>query len=173
MPRIPRLVVPGYPHHVTQRGNRRQKTFFCTDDYLTYLDFIEAALPCSSRKPIVDIRAKSTCAKIGGDTCGRSVFILVSWTNRISTPPSGTLNSILLQLDSATNRRTGAGRVFMPTCKQTTTARFQSDPCWSDFPTGRNILVVLSPLKCFRKCESTRKRADLWAVKTSLKRWSY
>ena len=45
MPRIPRLVVPGYPHHVTQRGNRRQKTFFCTDDYLTYLDFIEAALP--------------------------------------------------------------------------------------------------------------------------------
>ena len=45
MPRIPRLVAPGYPHHVTQRGNRRQKTFFCTDDYLTYLDFIEAALP--------------------------------------------------------------------------------------------------------------------------------
>ena len=28
MARIPRIVVSGYPHHVTQRGNRRQKTFF-------------------------------------------------------------------------------------------------------------------------------------------------
>ena len=26
------------PHHVTQRGNRRQETFFCDDDYQTYLD---------------------------------------------------------------------------------------------------------------------------------------
>jgi len=25
-------VVPGMPHHVTQRGNRRQQTFFCEDD---------------------------------------------------------------------------------------------------------------------------------------------
>ena len=27
MARIARVVVPGYPHHVTQRGNRRQITF--------------------------------------------------------------------------------------------------------------------------------------------------
>ena len=45
MPRIPRLVVPDYPHHVTQRGNRRQKTFFHTHDYEAYLEFIAAALP--------------------------------------------------------------------------------------------------------------------------------
>lgn len=37
MPRMARLVVPGYPHHVTQRGSRRQTTFFCDDDYLEYL----------------------------------------------------------------------------------------------------------------------------------------
>jgi putative transposase len=43
MPRIPRLVVPDYPHHVTQRGNRRQKTFFHTHDYLAYLELIAAA----------------------------------------------------------------------------------------------------------------------------------
>lgn len=29
MARIARVIVPGYPHHITQRGNRRQKTFFC------------------------------------------------------------------------------------------------------------------------------------------------
>jgi putative transposase len=28
MPRIARTVIPGAPHHVTQRGNRRQDVFF-------------------------------------------------------------------------------------------------------------------------------------------------
>jgi putative transposase len=37
MPRYRRLVVPGYPHHVTQRGVRRQKTFFDDRDYCSYL----------------------------------------------------------------------------------------------------------------------------------------
>jgi len=43
MARLPRLVVPGYPHHVTQRGNRRQKTFFSDDDYREYIAQIAAA----------------------------------------------------------------------------------------------------------------------------------
>ena len=37
MPRMARLVVPGYPHHVTQRGNRKQQTFFSDGDYKAYL----------------------------------------------------------------------------------------------------------------------------------------
>jgi REP-associated tyrosine transposase len=37
MPRPARLVVPGMPHHVTQRGNRRQPTFFGEPDYALYL----------------------------------------------------------------------------------------------------------------------------------------
>ncbi len=28
------------PHHVTQRGNRRQATFFCDDDYQAYLELM-------------------------------------------------------------------------------------------------------------------------------------
>jgi len=40
VPRIARAVAPGYPHHVTQRGNRRQQTFFSDDDYRSYLEFI-------------------------------------------------------------------------------------------------------------------------------------
>lgn len=42
MPRMARLVVPGYPHHVTQRGNRRQTTFFCDKDYQYYIELISA-----------------------------------------------------------------------------------------------------------------------------------
>ena len=37
MPRIARVIAPGYPHHLTQRGNRRQPTFFRDDDYREYL----------------------------------------------------------------------------------------------------------------------------------------
>ena len=36
MARLARLVVPGLPHHVTQRGNGRQKVFFGDDDYELY-----------------------------------------------------------------------------------------------------------------------------------------
>jgi putative transposase len=40
MARIARVVAPGYPHHLTQRGNRRQKTFFRDDDYAAYLELM-------------------------------------------------------------------------------------------------------------------------------------
>lgn len=45
MARLPRIVVPGHPHHVTQRGNRRSRVFFEEGDYALYLDLLsEAAL---------------------------------------------------------------------------------------------------------------------------------
>jgi putative transposase len=37
MARIARVVAPGVPHHITQRGNRRLRTFFHEEDYLEYL----------------------------------------------------------------------------------------------------------------------------------------
>jgi putative transposase len=47
MPRRPRAVVPGIPHHITQRGNRQAQVFFSDDDrrcYLAWLkDYAEAA----------------------------------------------------------------------------------------------------------------------------------
>ena len=36
MARLARVVVPDLPHHVTQRGNRRQAVFFRPADYQTY-----------------------------------------------------------------------------------------------------------------------------------------
>ena len=40
MPRIARVVAPGVPHLLTQRGNRRLPTFLCDDDYRAYLDLM-------------------------------------------------------------------------------------------------------------------------------------
>ncbi|MFA4842651.1 MAG: transposase [Candidatus Omnitrophota bacterium] len=41
MTRIARVVIPGLPHHVVQRGNRRQAVFFNDDDRLAYLDCLK------------------------------------------------------------------------------------------------------------------------------------
>ena len=43
MARLPRMVLPGVPHHVTQRGNRRERTFFEDGDYALYLDLLAQA----------------------------------------------------------------------------------------------------------------------------------
>lgn len=40
MPRRHRLFVPGFPQHVTQRGNNRQAIFKADKDRLRYLDFL-------------------------------------------------------------------------------------------------------------------------------------
>jgi len=40
MARLARVVVPGVPHHVTQRGNRRQQTFFAEEGYAAYLSLL-------------------------------------------------------------------------------------------------------------------------------------
>lgn len=43
MARLPRLVLPGLPYHVTQRGNRRQQVFFEDGDYELYRDLLADA----------------------------------------------------------------------------------------------------------------------------------
>jgi len=40
MSRISRIIAPGLPHHVAQRGNNRSPVFFADDDRETYLDML-------------------------------------------------------------------------------------------------------------------------------------
>ena len=40
MARLPRLTLPGYPHHVIQRGNNRQAIFATSADYQLLLDIL-------------------------------------------------------------------------------------------------------------------------------------
>jgi len=42
MARLARVVIPGHPHHVTQRGNGGARTFFGDDDYALYRDLLAA-----------------------------------------------------------------------------------------------------------------------------------
>ncbi len=41
MSRVARIVVPGFPHHVVQRGNRRADIFYSDDDRLAYTRFLK------------------------------------------------------------------------------------------------------------------------------------
>ena len=41
MPRIPRIIAPDHPHHITQRGNNKQFTFIEKNDYKRYLSWFE------------------------------------------------------------------------------------------------------------------------------------
>ena len=50
-PRLARVVVPNVPHHVTQRGNRKQRTFFRRSDYELYKKLM--AEWCSRRQVTV------------------------------------------------------------------------------------------------------------------------
>ena len=41
MPRLPRTVFANVPHHVTQRGNRREAIFFANEDRELYLSWLK------------------------------------------------------------------------------------------------------------------------------------
>lgn len=53
MARLPRLAVPGYPHHLIQRGNNRQAIFAATADYETLLSMLDE----NARKFEVELHA--------------------------------------------------------------------------------------------------------------------
>lgn len=41
MARLARVILPGHPHHITQRGNRRQDVFFADSDFKFYLELLK------------------------------------------------------------------------------------------------------------------------------------
>jgi len=53
MARLPRLTVPGYPHHIIQRGNNRQPIFASPADY----DFLLGLLADNAKKFSVAVHA--------------------------------------------------------------------------------------------------------------------
>jgi putative transposase len=48
MTRLARTVIPGLPHRVTQRGNRREAIFFENGDHQIYRDMLAEQLRKSS-----------------------------------------------------------------------------------------------------------------------------
>jgi len=55
MPRIGRIVLPNYPHHVVQRGHNRQVVFAGKDDFCRYLDDLREL------QQVFDVRVYAYC----------------------------------------------------------------------------------------------------------------
>jgi REP-associated tyrosine transposase len=50
MARAPRITIPAYPHHIIQRGNNRQATFFADGDYNFFLACLrQAKIKCKCK----------------------------------------------------------------------------------------------------------------------------
>jgi putative transposase len=79
MARMARAVASGIPHHVTQRGNRRQQTFFNKEDYQAYLELM--AEWCGVRQ--VDIWAYCLMPNHIHYIYGKGVSPLLLWTKTI------------------------------------------------------------------------------------------
>jgi hypothetical protein len=60
MARLPRIVLPGIPHHVTQRGNRRERVFFEDGDYALYLDLLAEASGAGAGRDLVELLPDAT-----------------------------------------------------------------------------------------------------------------
>ena len=69
MARMARLVVPGAPHHITQRGNRRQPTFFNIGDYVRYLEIAAEAFAAA------EVEVWSYCLSTTGRPLGAAAWI--------------------------------------------------------------------------------------------------
>jgi putative transposase len=55
MPRIARVVLPGHPHHIVQRGHNRQTVFAHEDDFARYLDDLREL------KSVFDVKVFAFC----------------------------------------------------------------------------------------------------------------
>lgn len=72
MARLSRITVPGLPHHVTQRGNRRQALFTRPDDYALYRECCKAhGVSCWAYCLMPNQRPPRSCAANAGRAVAR------------------------------------------------------------------------------------------------------
>ena len=83
--------VPGLHHHITQRGNRQQQTFFCDEDYQSSEEAmrISRAHEQSGRQPLSRWHQVSRFIKVViqnpgvVDQCGRGGDKIVYWPTAV------------------------------------------------------------------------------------------
>lgn len=174
--RIARLVVPGLPHHVTQRGNRRMNVFFSDDDHLLYLDLlkercrkagVEIWSYCLMPNHVHLILNPSTPQALGlalGETHRRYSSVInarLRVTGHLFQSRYGSAVMDEEHLMAAARyvalnpvrrgwsrgRRTGGGRAFGRIWRARTTAMSPLRRSWSAAPAALPISSIASPIR--------------------------
>ena len=78
MARLARVVVPGLPHHVTQRGNGGARTFFGDEDYAFYRDLLARRLETLGHRVETAIDGAHALALLAGSKEAREKAVLTS-----------------------------------------------------------------------------------------------
>lgn len=136
MARLARIVVPDVPHHVTQRGNRRQEVFFSEDDYAAYVGLVAGA--CAER----GVRCAAWC-------------LMPNHVHLILIPPApDTLRAALAEAHRLYSRRVNAARGWTGYLWQ---GRFASYPMGEAHLLAAVRYVELNPVKA-----KLASRAEDW-----------
>jgi putative transposase len=80
MSRLARLIVPGFPHHVTQRGNRRAPVFFEDGDYVLYRLMPNHVHLILVPRPSKTSRPQRTSRVWAGDWRSRTHAMALDWS---------------------------------------------------------------------------------------------
>jgi len=91
MPRVARILFPGFPHHVTQRGNNGQDVFFSSEDRRTYLRFLRQRSADSGLSIVgyclmtnhVHLIVVPATAEATAKAIGRTHFLYTQYVNRL------------------------------------------------------------------------------------------
>lgn len=91
MPRVARMVIPGLPHHVTQRGNNRQNVFFVDDDRRMYLTLLRGQAERFGLEVLayclmgnhVHLIATPSAEESLAQAVGRTHFLYTQYVNRL------------------------------------------------------------------------------------------
>ena len=135
MPRQARIVVPGCPHHVTQRGNQRRQMFCCAEDYRRYLSRLGELAPrygvslrgfCLMANHVhllpvpVHGRCAGTPARIGASTlqpgaqsAGPAIRALLAEPVLLLSARCGVCRACLTLCRTQSGKNTGTGYVFL------------------------------------------------------------
>jgi hypothetical protein len=105
MARLPRLVLPGLPHHVTQRGSGRCRTFFEEADHALYLDLL--AQDAVRVAPALE-RVGDFAAFLAEDIDEAAAYLPLRRAESIGRPIGGP--AWLATLEERTGRRLAPGK---------------------------------------------------------------
>ena len=87
MPRMARVVAEAVPHHITQRGNNRQDTFFLPDDRSFYLETLRAKCRDHGVAVLVIRKSDSSTLEPGEGVCIKEALIEVMMGRERNTFP--------------------------------------------------------------------------------------
>ena len=183
MARLPRVVAPGLPQ-VTQRGNRRQRTFFADADYAEYCGLLtESCRSCGTEVlaycqmpnhvPLILVPADELALRDAlGEAHRRYIYSFVMDEQHLLVAARYVERTPVRARFLPPRAGLVRGRAPQPTLPGATMAWSLCERCWTWFPTGMNSLAKARTKASMSDCGATPAPAGRSASTPSSNPWS-